>query len=76
MKGLVSYIATSLVDEPGAVRVREVPGARETRIEVRVAEKDVGQVIGRQGRTARALRVLIAAAGRKRRRHYSLEIME
>ena len=76
MKGLVTYIASSLVDEPAAVRVREVPGARETRIEVRVAEKDIGKVIGRQGRTARALRTLLLAAGRKRRRHFSLEILE
>ena len=76
MRGLVTYIASSLVDEPAAVRVREVPGARETRIEVRVADKDVGKIIGRQGRTARAMRSLIAAAGRKSRRHFSLEIME
>jgi predicted RNA-binding protein YlqC (UPF0109 family) len=76
MKGLVTYIASSLVDEPSAVRVREVPGARETRIEVRVAEKDVGKIIGRQGRTARAVRTLLLAAGRKNRRHFTLEIVE
>jgi len=76
MKGLVTYIATSLVDDPSSVRVREVPGARETRLEVRVADKDVGKIIGRQGRTARAVRSLLLAAGRKSRRHYTLEIVE
>ena len=64
------------MDEPSAVRVREVPGPRETRIEVRVADKDVGKIIGRQGRTARAVRALLVAAGRKNRRHYTLEIVE
>ena len=76
MKGLVTYIASSLVDEPAAVRVREVPGSRETRLEVRVASKDVGKIIGRQGRTAKAVRSLLLAAGRKSRRHYALEIVE
>jgi predicted RNA-binding protein YlqC (UPF0109 family) len=76
MKDLVSYVATSLVDEPGAVRVREVPSGRETRIEVRVAENDIGKIIGRQGRTARALRTLLLAAGRKKHRHFTLEILE
>ena len=76
MKELVEFIAASLVDDPGEVRVREVPIGKETRIEVRVAGGDLGRIIGRQGRTARALRALLAAAGRKRHRVYGLEIVE
>jgi predicted RNA-binding protein YlqC (UPF0109 family) len=76
MKTLVEYIASALVDDPAAVRVRESRGARETRLELRVAEPDIGRVIGRQGKTARAIRSLLAVAGRKIHRSFSLEIEE
>src|SRR5262249_39626827 len=73
MRSLVTYIATSIVDEPGAVRVREVSGPRETRIELRVAPREVGKLIGRQGRTVHALRTLLAVAGRKSEKRFRLE---
>ena len=76
MKELVEFIAASLVDDPQEVRVREVQVGKETRIEVRAAGADLGRIIGRQGRTARALRALLAAAGKKTRKVYSLEIVE
>ena len=77
MKGLVEEIAKSLVDAPDAVEVREVPGeAGFTVVELKVAEGDIGKVIGKQGRTARSIRTLLAAAGQKHNRRYSLEILE
>ena len=76
MRPLVEYIAASLVEDPGAVRVREVPGDRESRIELRVARADLGRVIGRDGRTARAIRSLLAVTGRKLHRTFGLEILE
>jgi hypothetical protein len=76
MKALLHYISSELVDDPGAVSVREVPGPRETRLEVRVAGEDIGRLIGKQGRTVRALRTLLDLGGRKARRRYVLEIME
>jgi predicted RNA-binding protein YlqC (UPF0109 family) len=77
MTGLIDYIARELVDHPEAVDVKEVPdGADATLIELRVASDDLGKVIGRQGRTARAIRTLLAAAASKQQRRVSLEIIE
>jgi predicted RNA-binding protein YlqC (UPF0109 family) len=76
MKTLVEYIAASLVAEPRAVRVRETQGDGDTRIELRVARGDLGRVIGRDGRTARAIRSLLGVAGRKLNRTFALEILE
>ena len=77
MKEAVELIVRRLVSEAGAVDVREVERDRTTTvIEVRVAQEDVGKVIGRQGRTVKALRSLLHAAGQKHRRRYFLEIVE
>jgi uncharacterized protein len=79
MTGLIEYIARELVDRPDAVEVKEVPGepgSESTVIELRVAVDDLGKVIGRQGRTARAIRTLLAAAASKQHRRTTLEIVE
>jgi len=76
MKELIEYIARNLVDAPDEVHVDEIPEGHEIVLELRVAPADLGKVIGRQGRTARALRTLLAAtAGRKQARAV-LEILE
>jgi uncharacterized protein len=73
----VELILKNLVREPEAVDVREVERDRSTTvIEVRVAQSDVGKVIGRQGRTVKALRSLLHAAGQKQNRRYVLDIVE
>jgi predicted RNA-binding protein YlqC (UPF0109 family) len=76
MKELVDFLARSLVDDADAVRIRTHERDRETVIELEVAEPDLGKVIGRQGRTARAMRTLLQAAGQKGRRRYSLDIVD
>ncbi|HVF57993.1 MAG TPA: KH domain-containing protein [Pyrinomonadaceae bacterium] len=76
MKDAVELIVKALVSEAEAVDVREVERDRATIIEVRVAEGDVGKIIGRQGRTIRALRSLLYAASVKREHRYVLEIVE
>lgn len=76
MKELVSEIAKVLVDSPDEVSVREVDGEQVTVLELRVAPSDLGRVIGKQGRTARSIRTLLAAAGVKANRRFTLEILE
>ncbi len=76
MKELVEFVAKSLVDEPDAVKVRTHERDQATVIELEVAPPDLGKVIGRQGRTARALRTLLTAAGQKTRRRYILDILD
>jgi hypothetical protein len=77
MKEAVELILKKLVREPEAVDVREVERERSTTVvEVRVARGDVGKVIGRQGRTVKALRALLHAAGQKQNRRYVLDIVE
>ncbi|PYS78536.1 MAG: RNA-binding protein [Acidobacteria bacterium] len=77
MKEAVELILKKLVRDPAAVDVREVERDRSTTvIEVRVAQTDVGKVIGRQGRTVKALRSLLHAAGQKHNRRYVLDIVE
>jgi predicted RNA-binding protein YlqC (UPF0109 family) len=77
MKEAVELILKKLVREPEAVDVREVERERSTTVvEVRVAQGDVGKVIGRQGRTVKALRSLLYAAGQKQNRRYVLDIVE
>ncbi|BCW94002.1 MAG: KH domain-containing protein [Acidobacteriota bacterium] len=76
MKQLVEQIAKSLVDNPDKVQVREVTGEQTTVLELRVAPEDLGKVIGKQGKTARAIRTILAAAGMKMRKRYMLEILE
>lgn len=75
VRALVEQIAKWLVDEPGEVSVTQVDG-ETTVLELRVAEKDVGKVIGRSGRVARALRALVAAAGLRAQKRFALEIVE
>jgi predicted RNA-binding protein YlqC (UPF0109 family) len=77
MRDAVELIVKHLVREAESVDVREVERDRSTSvIEIRVAQGDVGKVIGRQGRTVKALRSLLHAAGEKRRKRYVLEIVE
>jgi len=76
MKDLVELVAKSLVDHPDKVNVTQLDGEQTTILELRVDPSDLGKVIGRQGRTARALRTILGAAGMKQRRRYSLEIIE
>jgi uncharacterized protein len=76
VKDLVEDIAKALVDTPEEVSVREVSGEHVTVLELRVAQTDVGKIIGKQGRTARSLRTLLGAAGMKANRRYTLEILE
>jgi hypothetical protein len=76
MRGLVELIAKSLVDEPAEVSVEAVPEGDTTILELRVAPGDIGKVIGKQGRTARAFRNILGAAGMKLNHRFSLEILE
>ena len=76
MDELIEFLAKSLVDHPDEVQVRARQRDRETVLELEVNEADLGKVIGRQGRTARALRTLLSAAGEKSRRRYSLDILD
>jgi predicted RNA-binding protein YlqC (UPF0109 family) len=76
MKDLIVDIAKALVDNPDEVHVTEVEGEQTTVLELRVAQSDLGKVIGKQGRTARAIRTLLGAAGMKLRKRFVLEILE
>jgi len=76
VKELVEFLAKSLVDEPGAVEVHSYDREGTTVLELEVAPADLGKVIGRQGRTARAIRTVLAAAGQKTRRRYILDIVD
>ena len=76
MKKLVEDIAKALVDIPEAVSVRVVEGEHVTVLELRVAASDLGKVIGRQGRMARAIRTILNAAGMKLNHRFTLEILE
>jgi predicted RNA-binding protein YlqC (UPF0109 family) len=76
VKGMIEHITKSLVEAPNEVFVDEYEDGDETVIEVEVAESDLGRVIGRSGRIARALRTVLAAAGSKQDKRYALEIIE
>ncbi len=76
MKELIEYVAKSLVDNPEQVVVTEVESEQSTVLELRVAKEDIGKVIGRQGRTARAIRILLGAASAKAQKRILLEIQE
>jgi len=76
MKELLLLIAKALVDEPDAVEVTEIEGEQTAVLELKVAREDLGKVIGKQGRTARALRTILSAAGMKARKRVVLEILE
>jgi hypothetical protein len=73
---LVLDIAKALVDEPELVSVDAVDGPESTVLELRVAQRDLGKVIGKQGRTARSLRTIVGAASMKIHKRHTLEIIE
>ncbi len=76
MKDLIEYIAKVLVDNPDEVKVTELEGRQTSVIELRVAKEDLGKVIGKQGRTARAMRTILGAASTKMKKRSVLEILE
>ena len=76
MKELIEFMARALVDTPEKVRVSEIVGEQTSVIELRVAKEDLGKVIGKQGRTARAMRTILSAASTKIRKRAVLEIIE
>lgn len=76
MKELIEYMAKALVDKPEEVAVNEVGGEKTTVFELRVSTSDLGKVIGKQGRTARAMRTILNAAGTKLGKRCVLEILE
>ena len=76
MRDTIEMVVKVLVDDSDAVDVRELQREGTTRIEVRVAQPDMGKVIGKQGRTVRALRSLVYAAGVKQHRRYVLDVVE
>ena len=76
MKELIEYIAQALVDNPEQVAVSEIEGNQTSVLELKVAKEDLGKVIGKQGRTARAMRTILSAASAKIRKRTVLEIIE
>ena len=76
MKDLVKYIAQALVDYPEQVTVTEVVGNQTSVLELKVAKEDLGKIIGKQGRTARAMRTILSAASAKVKKRTVLEIIE
>ena len=76
MKELLELIVRSLVDQPEEIEVTEIEGEQTTVLELKVAQEDLGKVIGKQGRTARSIRTILAAAGMKLRKRIVLEILE
>ncbi|MCY3624564.1 MAG: KH domain-containing protein [Candidatus Dadabacteria bacterium] len=76
LKEFVEFMAKSIVDNPEEVQVTEVAGEKTTVIELRVASEDLGKVIGKQGRTAKAIRSILSAAAAKMKKRAVLEILE
>jgi predicted RNA-binding protein YlqC (UPF0109 family) len=76
MKDLIAFVARSLVDSPDDVHVQSFERDQATVVEIEVAPPDLGKVIGRQGRTARAMRTLLSAAAQNSRRRYILDILD
>lgn len=76
MKDLIEYIAKALVDNPDQVTVSEVVGDQTSVLELKVAKDDLGKVIGKQGRSARAMRTILSAASTKLKKRTVLEIIE
>jgi uncharacterized protein len=75
-KELIEYIAKALVDHPDQVKVSEIEGEKTSVIELVVAKEDLGKVIGKQGRTAKSIRVILGAVSAKLKKHSVLEIIE
>jgi len=76
MRDLIFFIAKALVDQPDQVSVEEVEGNQTSVLELKVAKEDLGKVIGKQGRTARAMRTILSAASAKIRKRTVLEIIK
>lgn len=76
LKDLIEYVSKSLVDIPENVEVNEIVGEQTTVVELKVDKSDLGKVIGKQGRTARALRTILNAASTKLKKRSVLEIIE
>ena len=76
MKELLTYIVCSLVDKPDEVSVEEREGSGETVFEVRVADGDMGKVIGRQGRVVKEIRVLMKAVAQRKGKKVSVEVLD
>ena len=76
LRQLIEYLAKALVDAPDQVIVRQIEGEQTTVIELKVAKEDLGKVIGKQGRTARAIRTILNGASTKLRKRTVLEIIE
>jgi len=76
MKDLIEYIAKALVDNPDQVKILEVNGDQTSVLELKVAKEDLGKVIGKQGRSARAMRTILSAASTKLKKRTVLEIIE
>ena len=76
LKELIEYIARALVDKPDEVQVAEIAGEQTIVLELRVAKDDLGKVIGKQGRTVKAMRAILSAASSKLRKRADLEILE
>jgi uncharacterized protein len=76
MKDLIGYIARALVDNPEQVSVTEIEGNQTSVLSLKVAKEDLGKVIGKQGRTARAMRTILSAASAKIKKRTVLEIIE
>jgi len=76
VKELVEMIAKALVDNPDNVQVSQLDGEQSSIIELKVAQEDIGKVIGKQGRTAQAIRIILGAAGMKLKKRFNLEIIE
>lgn len=76
LKELIEYLAKALVDHPEQVEVAEIAGEQTVVLELRVAKEDLGKVIGKQGRTVKAMRAILSAASSKLRKRADLEILE
>ncbi len=76
LKDLIEYLARALVDHPDEVSVSEIAGEQTIVLELKVAKDDLGKVIGKQGRTVKAMRALLSAASAKLRKRADLEILE
>lgn len=76
LKELIEYLAKALVDHPDQVVVAEISGEQTVVLELRVAKEDLGKVIGKQGRTVKAMRAILSAASSKLRKRADLEILE
>jgi predicted RNA-binding protein YlqC (UPF0109 family) len=76
MKELIEFIAKALVDNPDEVRVNVLEGSQATVLELNVAKADLGKIIGKQGRTAKAIRTILGAASAKEKKRAVLEIVE